>query len=114
MEQQIKKARKSVNLYPIFYTFSADFIFFVPIDTLFLTFVKGLNASQISAMTAVSLLICILSQKIIIKIAEKIGNTKSIQLGAFMFLIASFVLTFGKSYTSILIYRSMYELAFML
>ena len=72
MEQNVLKIKKSIKLYPIFYAFSADLIFFVPIDTLFLTFVKGLNASQISAITMIGLLICILTQKIIVKTTKKI------------------------------------------
>ena len=78
MEQNISKIKRSIKLYPLFYAFSADLIFFVPLDTLFLTLVKGLNASQISAITMISLLFCILSQKIIVKVTKKIGNTNSI------------------------------------
>ena len=44
MEQNMSKIRSSIKLYPTFYALSADLIFFVPIDTLFLTLVKGLNA----------------------------------------------------------------------
>lgn len=113
MEQNISKIKKSIKLYPLFYAFSADLIFFVPIDTLFLTLVKGLNASQISAITMIGLLVCILSQKIIVKITKKIGNTNSIRLGAFMLFLSSVILTFGKSFISIVIYRVIYELAFM-
>ena len=100
MEQNVLKIKKSIKLYPIFYAFSADLIFFVPIDTLFLTFVKGLNASQISAITMIGLLICILTQKIIVKTTKKIGNTNSIRLGAFMLFLSSVILTFGKTRAS--------------
>lgn len=113
MEQNVLKIKKSIKLYPIFYAFSADLIFFVPIDTLFLTFVKGLNASQISAITMIGLLICILTQKIIVKTTKKIGNTNSIRLGAFMLFLSSVILTFGKSFISMVIYRIVNELAFM-
>ncbi len=113
MEQNMSKIKKSIKLYPIFYAFSADLIFFVPIDTLFLTLVKGLNASQISAITMIGLLICILMQKIIVKITKKIGNTNSIRLGAFMLFLSSVILTFGKSFISMVIYRIVNELAFM-
>lgn len=113
MEQNTKKIRRSIKIFPIFASFSSDLIFFIPIDTLFLTLVKGLSASQITAMTMVSLLICILSQKIILKIVEKIGNINSLKLGAVMLLIASIILTFCKSFVLMLIYRSIYEIAFM-
>lgn len=113
MEQNISKIRSSIKLYPTFYALSADLIFFVPIDTLFLTLVKGLNASQISAMTMIGLLICILSQKIIVKVTKRIGNANSIRLGALMLFISSVILTFGKSFISLVIYRIINELAFM-
>lgn len=113
MEQNISKIKRSIKLYPAFYAFSADLIFFIPIDTLFLTLVKGLNASQISAITMIGLIVCILSQKIIVKITNKIGNVNSIRLGALMMLLSTIVLTFGKSFTSMIIYRTINELAFM-
>lgn len=113
MEQNISKIKRSIKLYPIFYAFSADLIFFIPIDTLFLTLVKGLNASQISAITMIGLLACILLQKITVKITNKIGNANSLKLGTLMILISSIILTFGKSFTSLIIYRIIYELAFM-
>lgn len=113
MEQNMSKIRSSIKLYPTFYALSADLIFFVPIDTLFLTLVKGLNASQISAMTMIGLLICILSQKVIVKVTKRIGNANSIRLGALMLFISSVILTFGKSFISLVIYRIINELAFM-
>lgn len=113
MEQNISKIKRSVKLYPIFYSFSADLIFFVPIDTLFLTLVKGLNASQISAITMIGLLACILAQKIIVKATKKIGNINSIRLGSLMLFLSSVILTFGKSFISMVLYRIINELAFM-
>lgn len=113
MEQNISKIKRSIKLYTTFYAFSADLIFFVPIDTLFLTLVKGLNASQISAITMIGLLVCILLQKITVKITNKIGNANSIRLGTLMMLLSTIILTFGKSFTSMIIYRIINELAFM-
>ena len=43
--QGIKKVKRSIKIYPIFASFTGDMIFLVPIDTLFLTLVKGLTAS---------------------------------------------------------------------
>lgn len=113
MEQNIKKINRSIKIYPLFASFTGDLIFFVPIDTLFLTLVKGLNASQITAMTMASLIICILFQKIILAIVKKIGNVNSLRLGATMLLIATIVLTFGNSFMAMLLYKSIHELAVM-
>lgn len=113
MEQNIKKIKRSINIYPIFASFTGDMIFFVPIDTLFLTLVKGLNASQITAMTMVALIICIISQKAILATVKKIGNVNSLRLGTILILIAALVLTFGKSFALMLLYKSINEIAFM-
>ncbi len=113
MEQNIKKAKRSIKIYPIFASFTGDMIFFMPIDTLFLTLVKGLTASQITAMTMVSLIICILSQKIILSIVKKIGNVNSLRLGSFMLLISSLFLTFGNSFPFMLVYKIIIELAYI-
>ena len=113
MEQETKKINRSIKIYPLFTSFTGDLIFFVPIDTLFLTLVKGLNASQITAMTMVALIICIVFQKVILAIVKKIGNVNSLRLGATMLLIASLVLTFGKSFIAMLLYKSIHELAVM-
>lgn len=113
MEQNISKIKRSIKLYPIFYAFSADLIFFVPIDTLYLNLVKGMDASQISAMTMIGLLVCILAKNTIVKIAKKIGNANSVKVGALMLFIASIILTFGKSFISLVMYKIIYEVAFM-
>lgn len=113
MEQDIKKIKRSIKIYPIFASFTGDMIFFVPIDTLFLTLVKGLNASQITAMTMVALIICIISQKAILATVKKIGNVNSLRLGTILMLIAALVLTFGKSFALMLLYKSINEIAFM-
>ncbi len=114
MKQENEKIKRSIKIYPIFTAFTGDLIFFVPIDTLFLTLVKGLSASQITAMTMISLLICIIFQKVILKIVKKIGNVKSIRLGIGLILISSLFLTFGKNFVVILMYNFISEIGFML
>lgn len=113
MEQETKKINRTIKLFPILNSFTGDMIFFVPIDTLFLTLTKGLTASQITAMTMVSLIVCILLQKFILKISKKIGNCNSVKLGILLLLISSIILTFGKSFILILLHRSIFEIAFM-
>lgn len=113
MKEETNKINKIVKLYPIFYSLSADTIFFVPIDTLYLTLVKHLNASEISATTMVSLLVCILSRSLIEKVAKKIGNANSVRLGCLLLLISAIILTFGTSFASIIIYKVTLEYAYM-
>ena len=96
MNKETKKINRSIKIYPLFASFTGDLIFFVPIDTLFLTLVKGLNASQITAMTMIALITCIVFQKVILTIVKKIGNVNSLRLVAMMLLIASVLLKYGK------------------
>lgn len=114
MKEEANKINRIVKLYPIFYALSADTIFFVPIDTLYLTLVKHLNASEIVATTMISLLVCIISRGLIEKVAKKIGNTNSVRLGCLLLLVSTIILTFGTSFISILIYKIILEYAYML
>ena len=108
-----KKINTSIKLYPIFYALSADSIFYIPIDTLFLTMVKGLNASQISAITMIGLIVCIVSQRIIVNITKHIGNTNSVRLGSLMLLLSMTILTFGNSFATMVVYKIINEFANM-
>ena len=109
MEQKIKKFKK---VFPWYVGLSGDLLFWGAIDTLFLTTVKGLEASQIVSLSTVSLIICIIMQLPLLKLIKKIGNTNSVRVGALMFLIASVLLTLGKKYIVIMLGQILYELAF--
>ena len=48
-----KKINKSVSIYPLFYGLTSDLIFWIAINTLFLTTVKHLSAAQINSIEAI-------------------------------------------------------------
>jgi len=106
------KLTKFNKLFPWFAGLSDDLLFWIAIDTLFLTVVKDFNASQIVSLTSISLITCILLQVPLLNIIKKIGNTKSVRLGSFLLLISSILLTFGTNYTIIVIGKILYEIAF--
>lgn len=114
MEQTMKKINRSIKLFPIFSCIAEDLILFIPIDMLFLSIAKGLNASQIASITMISLLVCIVTQKMILKGIKKLGNIKSVRLGTFLIFISSILLTFGSSFPLILLYRSIFEIGMLL
>ena len=105
----IKKFNK---IFPLYAGLSSDLLFWVAIDTLFLTVVKKFNAAQIVSLTTVSLIACILLQVPLLKIIKKIGNTKSVRLGSLSLLISSILLTFGQNYLAIALGKIIYEIAF--
>ena len=108
-ENKLKRFNK---IFPWYDGLSGDLLFWVAIDTLFLTVVKNFTASQIVSLTSISMIINILLQVPLLKIIHKIGNTKSVRLGSFLLLISSILLTFCKNYITIVIGKIFYEMAF--
>ena len=107
-ENNLKKFNK---IYPWYAGLSGDLLFWVAIDTLFLTVVKNFTASQIVSLTSISMIINILLQVPLLKVIHKIGNTKSVRLGSFLLLISSILLTFGTNYIVIVVGKIFYEMA---
>lgn len=108
-EQKLTKFNKIFLWYA---GLSGDLLFWIAIDTLFLTVVKKFTASQIVSLTSVSLITCIILQVPLLNIIKKIGNTKSVRLGSFLLLLSSILLTFGTNYITIVIGKTIYEIAF--
>lgn len=110
MEQE--KMTKFNKIFPWYAGLSGDLLFWVAIDTLFLTVIKNFNASQIVSLTTVSLITCIALQVPLLKIIKKIGNTNSVRLGSMLLLVSSLLLTFGQNYIVIALGKIIYEIAF--
>lgn len=66
-----KKLRISNKIYPIFSGLMMCLLFWTTINTIFLTNVKGLSASQMNFMISIGLIVTILIQPIIFKIIKK-------------------------------------------
>ena len=107
-ENKLKRFNK---IFPWYDGLSGDLLFWVAIDTLFLTVVKNFTASQIVSLTSISMIINILLQVPLLKVIHKIGNTKSVRLGSFLLLISSILLTFGTNYIVIVVGKIFYEMA---
>ena len=75
MEQE-KYINKFIKIYPILKGFTDDLLFFIAIDTLFFTVVKGLSAQQIVFLTTISSLFSLASRMILVKFIEKIRKHK--------------------------------------
>ena len=106
------KLKKFYKIFPWYSGLSADLLFYVAIDTLFFTVVKRFSASQISFLTTVGLMGCILLQPIITRVIRRIGNTKSIRLGSLLLLIGSIFITFGWNYGIVGLGKVLAETAF--
>ena len=84
-----KKLNRSIKIYPIFYGLSSDLIFWIAINTLFLTTVKNLSASEINSIEAISTIAGIFFQFVLVKIVRRIGNLNSVKLGVVLSFHAS-------------------------
>lgn len=104
-----KNIKLSNKIYPIFYGFSSDLVFWIAINTLFLTTVKHLNASQINTINFVGTLVAIVIQLFSIKFIRKIGNLNSIKLGTIMLFLAVLIFTVGTEYYMFFIAQILYS-----
>ena len=108
-----KKVKLSNKIYPYFYGISSDLMFYIAIDTLFLSIVKGYNDAQINFFTTFSMLAIIVFQPLNLRIIKKIGNINSIKLGVWILLIAAIIITFSNNYYIMLIGFALYEIAYI-
>ena len=113
MNEVNKKIKFSNKIYPYLSGLSDDLLFWAAINTIFLTTVKLLSASQVSLLSAISSFVAILSQHIVLKIIKKIGNIKSVRLGLILLFISSIIITFGSSFIAIAIGEVIYHIAFL-
>lgn len=104
---------KFIKSYIWFSSLDGDLIFMAIIDTLFLTIVKGLSASEITLFTTIPAAIGILIQPYILKIIHKVGNTASVRISAVALLISSILITFGNAFFVLVCGKLFYEVAFV-
>lgn len=117
MENDKLKKRKVIlsnSILPYFKGISGDLMFFIAINTLFLTEVKGLSTAEISFLSTITYLTYMLLQPFALKIIQKIGNVRAIRLGTIMLLSSSVLITFGNHYFVIMLGYMLYQPSFIL
>lgn len=92
---------------------SDDLMFFIAINNLFFTIVKGLTVAQITFLTTIGSFAYIIIQIPALKIIQRIGNVKSIRIGTIMLLSSSLLITFGNHYSLLIIAYILYQPAFI-
>lgn len=108
-----KKVKLSNKVFPFFYGFSSDLLFYIAIDTIFLSIVKGFSDYQINFFTTFGIISILLLQPINIRIIKKIGNINSIKLGVFLLFIASLIITFSNNFYISIIGFALYEISYI-
>ena len=112
-EVDYKKLNRSIKMYPIFYGLTADLIFWIAINTLFLTTVKHLSASDINSLCAIGTAIGIIFQIFLIKIVRKIGNLNSVRLGTILLFLSVLLNTISTKYIGFLIAELCYVIGYV-
>lgn len=106
-----KKIDRFTKIYPWYSGFTGDLLFYIAIDTLFLTIVKQFSPAQIVSLTSFSQFACIALQFPILFIIKRIGNTASTRTGALFLLLSAILITSGKSYYLVLLGRIFHDVA---
>ena len=104
-----KRIVLSNKIYPLFAGLSGDLIFYIAINTLFLTEVKKFSALEISSLTTISTLVMLLLNPLVMKIINKIGALNSVRVGVILLFLGAFLITTGNNYLTILIGSILYE-----
>ena len=102
---------KIAKFYPWYYAMDADLLFYIAIDTLFLTLVKNLSDAEIVSLATVSTFSCILLQFPILWVIKRIGNTASSRVGGAFLLLSAITITFGGNYFLIALGRVFHDIA---
>lgn len=104
-----KRIVLSNRIYPLFAGLSGDLIFYIAINTLFLTEVKHLSALDISSLTTISIFVMLVLNPIVMKIINKIGALNSVRVGVTVLFLGAFLITIGNNYFTILVGSILYE-----
>lgn len=97
------KVVRMKKIFPWFNAFEMDLLFYVAVDTLFLTIVKNFSSAEVASLTAISTLASIILQFPMLWVIHKIGNTSSMRLGALLLFLSSVFITFAPSYWFVVI-----------
>ena len=106
-----KGIQRFLKYYPWYSGFTADLLFYIAIDTLFLTQVKNFSPVEIVSITSFSQFACIALQFPVLFIIKRIGNTSSVRVGSLSLLLSSILITFGKNYYLVLLGRLFHDIA---
>ncbi len=105
------KIAKSIKIFPWYAGLTSDLLFYIAIDTLFLTVVKNFSATQIVSLTSISTVACIVLRFPLLALVQKIGNTASVRLAALCMLLSSLLITFGPNYFLVAFGRVFHDIA---
>ncbi len=106
-----KNVNRFIKVFPWYSGLTADLLFYIAIDTLFLTVVKNFSAAQIVSLASFAQFACIALQFPVLFIIKRIGNTASTRVGAICMLLSAILITVGKNYYFVLLGRLFHDVS---
>ena len=103
--------KKSNWLYVIYQSFTSDLLFWIVIDNLFLSTVKGFSAFEIVLITLGGLLMSLILYPLTNLIVKKSSNKTSIILGSISYVIAITMFMFSNNIFSFFIAQTFYNVS---
>ena len=98
-----KNIKFNIKLFPIYYSFSYDFLFFYAIEFVFLSQVKNFTSSQILLLDSMIPLFCLLFNIPVTLFIERNGKRKSLVIGNICMSICLFLVIISRSYIGIIV-----------
>lgn len=93
-----QKLLTTIKIYPWLAGLTQGLIFYIIINTVWLTNIKGFDSMQVVFLGACVGLGARIFMEPVIRLTHRLGNTWSMRLGAITLFITSILLTFGQSY----------------
>lgn len=106
------KIRRYLRIFPWSTALSMDLLFWVAIDTLFLSEVKAFTDAQIVLINSIALWGSIALQYPVMKLIRWMGNTWSCRIGTFCYLGCAIMVTFCSSFYLVVAGRVLCQLAY--
>ena len=106
-----KNINRFTKVFPWYTGLTADLLFYIAIDTLFLTVVKNFSAAQVVSLASFAQFACIALQFPVLFIIKRIGNTASTRVGAVCLLLSAILITVGNNYYFVLLGRLFHDVS---
>lgn len=108
-----RKMERYVRLFPWFSGLKNDLLFYIAVDTLFLTVVKGFTAVQIVSLNSISQIVCIVLQMPVLFFIRRLGNSSCVKISGLFMLLSALLTTFGTRFGVIVAARIIHDLSAM-
>lgn len=103
------KIKRLARIYPWVFGLSLDLIFWVPLNTLFLSTVKAQGSEQIVLMNTISSILVLCTQPILMRATPYLGNTLSVRLGLLCLFAANVLFLVGADFFWLLVGTILYR-----